>query len=145
MNGDVVWNYECDRPIYMTPALGYDRVFFGTEGGAFYCLDRNTGEKKWDIQIREKILLQVVVVDERVLFGTQEGNLYMVDVFSGKILSFYILGGSGISSLFLSHEKIFVGEYNGRVTCLGEGQYTHEFPYPLLSLIILIPLLLYVF
>jgi outer membrane protein assembly factor BamB len=145
MNGDVVWNYECDGYIYMTPALGYENIFFGTDGGAFYCLDRNTGEKKWDLQTGEKILSHVIIADERVLFGTQEGNLYMLDAFSGKILSSYALGGSGISSLILSHGKIFVGEYNGRVTCFGEGQCTKEFPYPLLSLIILIPLLVFLF
>lgn len=38
---------EIDGPTGTTPAAAGDRVFFGTEGGAFYAIDHRTAEVAW--------------------------------------------------------------------------------------------------
>jgi len=47
--GAEVATVEIDGPTGTTPAAAHDRVFFGTEGGAFYAIDHRAAEVAWRV------------------------------------------------------------------------------------------------
>lgn len=48
-NGEEVTTVGIDGPTGTTPAAAAGRVFFGTEGGAFYAIDHRAGEIAWRV------------------------------------------------------------------------------------------------
>jgi outer membrane protein assembly factor BamB len=121
--GKVVWEFNCSNTVSEIPAIAYRRIFFGS-AEEFYCLEIGNGELIWKIETGSRISCSAVVADGKVVFGTCNGFLYSVDAKSGEIYETIQLDG-GIDSLALSDGKLFVGQWDGKITCF-EGSAPHE-------------------
>jgi outer membrane protein assembly factor BamB len=125
---DTIWQFDCGEMIFTTPAVAYDKVFFGTLNGLFYCLNSENGELIWKLETgseisepQDRISCSALVADGKVAFGTGNGVLYIVDVQSGEIFESLQLSEDGINSIALSDGKLIVGDVKGRIFCF-EGQ-----------------------
>ena len=68
-----------------TPYLTDEIIYFGTENGIFYAMDRVTGEEKWRLPTGAANLNRPVVVNGIVYTGGQDGVLYAVDAATGTV------------------------------------------------------------
>jgi outer membrane protein assembly factor BamB len=121
--GNLIWHFDCGNGTSLTPAIGYGKVFFGTPDKIFYCLDAEKGELLWKIDIGKAVTTEPIIADKKVAFGDVGGTLHIVDVKSGEIRGTVNLGLNGIMSLALSNGKLYVGKYDGTITCLEESPF----------------------
>ena len=72
--GEAVGTVEIDAPTGSTPAAAGDRVYFGTEGGAFFSINWKDAEVDWsyeDMSRGSAYQSSAAVTDERVVVGGQ--------------------------------------------------------------------------
>ena len=78
--GELIWYFdseESDSSARGGPSIGSDgRVYFGTTGGILFCLDGETGEMIWSIDIGRDIWSKpAITADGTIYFGTLSGNV----------------------------------------------------------------------
>ena len=84
---EVAWRYTDEtreQPIHSSAAVTGKVVVFGSQDKHLHCLDRKTGEHKWDFAARGQINSSPVVVGNRIFVGSNDGNLYEVGLADGK-------------------------------------------------------------
>lgn len=71
------------------PAITQQAIFIGSQEGALWALDRDTGCAYWRFEARKKIrsAVSVVELDDRslVIFGDDEGYAYALDALTGQL------------------------------------------------------------
>jgi outer membrane protein assembly factor BamB/orotate phosphoribosyltransferase len=113
------------------PIIYNGKIYFGTDSGIFYCLDKNTGKSVWQYKILfggggKRIFSSPVVHNNIVYFGAYDGNFYALHSETGKIVWIYHdadwIGSSPCVSA--RNDYVYVGlEYGlfskrGGVVCL---------------------------
>ncbi len=77
------------------PATAAGAVFVGSQSGAVYALDRNSGCVRWQFQASAEVRTGIVIApwdkndphaDPLLYFGDFLGNIYAVKVFSGELV-----------------------------------------------------------
>jgi len=92
---DIVWTFDAGSEIITTPAVGENRVYFGTVSGKVFALDLATGELDWNYNYSKSgIFSSPTVVDSILLVGTAEGELIAFHSVTGEILWQYEAEGS---------------------------------------------------
>ncbi|MGO9261460.1 MAG: PQQ-binding-like beta-propeller repeat protein [Bryobacteraceae bacterium] len=70
------------------PATDGERVFFGSDGGVFWCLDARDGSVVWKFTVNAKghknLWSSPALHDGRVYFGSYDGNVYCLDAVTGR-------------------------------------------------------------
>ena len=116
------WKYrKRNFPYYSSPAVTDKWVVFGGRDRRLHCLDRRTGEERWEFAVRGKIDSSAVVSDGKVLVGSDDGRLYVVSLDEGKELWSYEIGGPITASPAVVDGWIVVGSEDGSVYAFGEG------------------------
>ena len=118
-SGELLWQYDCGSLITPAPAVGYDKIYFGTQNEVFYCVDANQGDLLWKQEVGPYIC-PPVVADGKVAVGVWNA-LHILNAKSGKIIESYKIE-TQVVSIALFNGKLFVGEANGRILCLGSSQ-----------------------
>jgi len=101
------------------PIIHNGNIYFGSNEGIFYCLDKNNGNIKW--QLKEKIsnpkgiLSSPIIYNNKVYFGAYNGFLYCLNTDNGEII-WKIQRGDWIGSSPCIHDnKLFIGvEYGNK-------------------------------
>ena len=130
--GALLWQYDCGDIITNALAVGYNKVFFGSEN-MFYCVDANRGTLCWKREIGQQFC-SPVLADKKVAQGA-ENVLYILDVTSGEPVETYEID-TVIESIALSDGKLVIGGGNGRILCLGSSQ--EDFSYQVAVCIIFV-------
>lgn len=118
-DGAILNSYDTDQFGFSSVAIKENLLFFGTNNGAFNCLDINTGQKKWSVQTQGGIFYSTVALFDNALYavsGGDERRLFCIDPATGKILWQSIeLDNmtSSVSSVAASNDKIFVASSSG--------------------------------
>jgi outer membrane protein assembly factor BamB/orotate phosphoribosyltransferase len=70
------------------PATDGERVYFGSDGGVFWCLDGSDGRVVWTFRVNapgHKNIWSSPAIDQgRVYFGSYDGNVYCLDAATGS-------------------------------------------------------------
>lgn len=73
-----------------TPLLVNDRLYFGSDAGAFWSLDAGSGRPVWKFETRvthdKGIWSSPAYHDGRIFFGTYNGDVYALDAETGRII-----------------------------------------------------------
>lgn len=108
-DGTTVWMRRDEHP-RSSPAIAYDRVYFGNGSNQVVAVDRETGEEVWRYQAEKTspggIAADPVVAQNQVYFGTYAGNAYALNAHSGRRKWTY---NAGKSAAFPSYDEEFVG------------------------------------
>jgi len=117
-------------PVFSAPAIADGKVVFGMgEGdyrnsgvgpGQVWCLDAETLNLVWNVDIGSTVLDAVAVSDGRVLCGTAEGHVVALGLADGSLLVGNSLSGPIVTAPAVTGEQVFVVTENGRVFCLDE-------------------------
>lgn len=97
---EVKWYFKGKNPNYghvrskASLVIDNNNVYFGTDNGYFWSLNKNNGVVNWQFKTSWKpkgkhVFTTPVVYDGVIFFGTYSGNVYALDKDSGKIRWMY--------------------------------------------------------
>ena len=89
-NGAFNWVFTCKSGIHSSPVVDDTNVFFGSDDGRLYMLDKTTGELRWNfspgITIDNKInylttpIISDPIIDGETVFIGVNGNIYALSI-----------------------------------------------------------------
>lgn len=80
---NLLWIVKMNHQFLMVPVFTEHEILVRTDVGGIYCLERETGIVKW--QIENIAISNLVVAQDIVYFLTREGKLQGVDLRSGEL------------------------------------------------------------
>ena len=125
--GEAEWSFSANGPIYSTPALHDNKIFFGTTepGNTLYAISSAAGELIWKYEAGEKVAASPVVA----------GDIVYSAVMNGRINAFDEEGnGDGTTSLLwtlqlpnrvraapvIAHKHLFASCWDGKLYVIGK-------------------------
>jgi outer membrane protein assembly factor BamB/orotate phosphoribosyltransferase len=88
------WNFAAPDPNFFQrvpksfPATDGQRVYFGSDGGTFWCLNARDGSVAWTFAVNARghknLWSAPALHDGKVYFGSYDGNVYCLDAESGE-------------------------------------------------------------
>lgn len=82
---DLAWKYSLGAPVYSSPVISEQTVYFGCLDSIFYALDLESGDLKWSFKTGGEIRSTCAIKDNMICFTSGDGKLYCLDK-SGKVL-----------------------------------------------------------
>ncbi len=127
-NGSVVWSFDVGYPIYSSPTIYDDKVYFGSFEYC-WCLPVNDpdasgmieeDEVLWSTQTRDFQGGSSPLLNNNTLYiGSDDYNMYCMDATTGDILWNYTVKGYIYSSPVLHNGSIYFGSCDWTVSCIG--------------------------
>jgi len=114
-------------PIHSSPALAGGRLYFGSDDGNLYAIDKLTGQLAWTFPTGGAILSSPAVATSDaqapiVVVGSDDGNVYFVrdDGTSATQLIRFPIGAQVRSSPAIGSDgTVYIGAEDGRVYAIG--------------------------
>ena len=116
--GTVLTKFETGNSVQSTPAIGYGRVFFGSNDSKVRCLSTG-GIWLWTYTTGGPVISSPAVADGKVYVGSNDGYLYTLDANTGALLSKFYTGNKVESSPAVADGMVFVGSDNGKIHAFG--------------------------
>ncbi len=101
------WQYAVAEPIFSSPIVAYERVYFGSRTGSVYCLDAYTGALKWSYATGNWVDATPAVWQGRLFVPSRNGTLYALDAYTGALLWSYATGSTEISSPLVHEGELY--------------------------------------
>jgi outer membrane protein assembly factor BamB len=131
-DGSIVWRTATKLPVWGSPVVQEDQVFFGLgtgrltlneeipdkPDGALLCADTATGRICWTHPVGDAVFNRPAVDAERVYFGARNGRCYCLDRRDGRRLWEADLGSPIVTRPALIDGRLYVVPSGGRVSCL---------------------------
>jgi hypothetical protein len=88
--GSLIWEYTCPES-NMCRKFHYAEVSDNTiyillKGGIIQKLNKDTGEKMWEIEVRGKYVMMIEIYKNRIYVSADDGILYCLEVETGKVV-----------------------------------------------------------
>jgi outer membrane protein assembly factor BamB/tRNA A-37 threonylcarbamoyl transferase component Bud32 len=112
-----MWAYNAMLPIRSSPVVEGDSLFFGTDGGEFFCLDVS-GELRWRFQTRRRIMSTPLARDGIIYIGSDDWYVYALDMSQGYPVWRFRTKGQVISSPAHFDNRVYFGSADGFVYAL---------------------------
>lgn len=131
--GEEVTNVPIEAPTMSTPAGQGDHVFFGTEAGAFFCVNwKGDAKIVWtftDERAGQPIRSSAAVTKDRVVFGSRSKKVYALNPSDGKEVWRFAARQRVDCSPVVVGDRVFVGAADGRLYGLNlkDGEKLWEF------------------
>jgi len=116
--GEQIWNYTTGGDVFSSPAVVYDRVYFGSYDRKLYCLDETNGNRLWSFQTGDVIYSSPCVTENKVVFGSNDHKLYCLDATTGNHLWNFSTWEAVYSSPAIAGGKVFFGSCDATVYVL---------------------------
>jgi outer membrane protein assembly factor BamB len=126
-----LWRWPADLPVWGSPAVGGDEVFFGLgngrlleppapprePAGGVVCLDAVTGLLRWR-RPGDAVFGRPAVGADRIYYGSRDGACGCLDRRSGEILWRTDLGSPVVARPALLGSRVYAAGSAGLVCCL---------------------------
>ena len=122
--GEIAWKYpekedSAFTSIRSSVAIRSDFGVVVTQSKMVYGFVPQSGEIIWKTSVRSRLEASPVLCGDRVYLGGMDGRLYVLDVRTGDPLDAYVLGGRIAAAVAIADGRLFVGNDNGQLFCLG--------------------------
>jgi len=123
------WRYQTGSSISCSPVMQNDAVYIAADNKRIYCLDGQTGEKRWETEPFLNYPLPLgspTIQNEKIYFTTggateQPSYLYCYSTNGDKMWSFVAFGQISSSSALVYGNKIFFGSSTDLIYCINES------------------------
>jgi len=115
-----LWRFKTEASVNSTISIGEDSVFFGSNDGNLYCLNKR-GSLLWQFKTHGAIVSTTAIKDNRVFFGSYDKNFYCLDAKSGSLIWKHQVGAEIQSSPALSKEHVYFPANDGYFYCLNQS------------------------
>jgi len=120
----LVWQFNAGGAVNSSPATWGEGVFFGSNNGVVYCLDKKTGQVKWRYEVQEKeprafkFFSTPTISGGNLYIGSAAKRLYCLDVETGKLRWSYSVRDWIRSRPACKGNKIYITTMDGTLYCL---------------------------
>lgn len=138
--GAEIWSKQMPYPVWGSPSVNEDIVFFGLGRGNFsdsaaipagkvVALNAETGDTVWEYEAEDAVLTAIAVQDGYVIFGSRDGYVYSFRAIDGKLNWKTDLGGPVVSSPAVTPDIVYAAAKKGYIYALSTdtGEMQWEF------------------
>ncbi len=86
-SGKIAWEFAANGATTTDPAVADGRLYFGTENRFFYCLNAETGKKRWARRLQGAPLHPALLHGRRLVLLASNSVVYFISRRGGSILS----------------------------------------------------------
>lgn len=127
MTGEEKWEKTLKGSVTTSPVISNEMLYFCTDDGFCYGVDKNTGHEHWVMSPEERDLnasncdkcalrfSQPIVEDTILYVGSLDRNLYALDAQTGVIKWSFKTGNSILNAPTISNGKIYLGSNDGNI------------------------------
>lgn len=102
------WTFDARSPIWSSPSVREDVVYFGDSDGRVHALNARSGSRVWEFQTKGAIFARPTLSGAHVYVPSDDGSLYKLDAKTGREVW---------------HASIQTGEFERELPQNGEGGY----------------------
>jgi outer membrane protein assembly factor BamB len=116
--GKIASKVSLDSPTGCSPAVMAGKVFVGTEGNAFFCIDPKEKKIVWRFEAEkhaEPFRSSAAVTKEAVIVGSRDKLVHALNPANGKPLWSFATKKNVDSSPVIVGGRVFVGSADGRI------------------------------
>jgi len=113
---EIIWEYITGgerASVVSTPAVSYDRVYFGSGDFSVYCVNKTNGELIWKYPTESIAIGSPAVYDGKVYIASFDGNLYALDATTnnpnGELVWKTVIGNIPHSSPAIVDNMVYIG------------------------------------
>ena len=125
-DGSVAWRTPMDLPVWGSPLLLGNRLYFGLGNGDFLksaaeprggvvCLSALGGKEVWRTPIPDAVLTALTHKKDRLFLGSRDGHLYALDAVKGAVLWKRPVGGPVLASPLVGRERVLAVSGTGKL------------------------------
>jgi hypothetical protein len=74
--GNERWRFNADVPVWSSPAVAGDLVYFGDAAGRIHAVDRAMGTEKWMFRTGAQVFSSPAISGDLVVVGSTDGGVY---------------------------------------------------------------------
>jgi outer membrane protein assembly factor BamB len=133
---NLAWKFPLSAPVYSSPVIYENVVYFGCLDSSFYALDLESGKLLWSYKTGGQIRSTATIHASRLYFTSGDGKLYCFDLkgkliwkFAARFDKQYDFADYFQSSPVISSDAIFFGSGDGFIYSvnLADGSLKWEF------------------
>ncbi len=138
--GAEIWSKKVSYPVWGSPGVSENLVFFGLGRGNFsdsdplpagkvVALDGETGDITWEHEAEDAVFTAIAVMNSSVVFGSRDGHVYCLGTMDGHLKWKIDLGAPVVSSPAVTPAAIYAATQNGHIYSLStsSGEMLWEF------------------
>jgi outer membrane protein assembly factor BamB len=120
-DGKVMWKRPLPSRAESSPLVIGHRMYFGSESGAFYCLDAKTGKPIWETDLQGSVKAAPAYADGTLYVGDYAGQMYAMRADNGEIrwqtgdLGSGLGSGRFYSTPAVAFGRVYAGNVDGRM------------------------------
>ena len=124
--GDVVYKVETLEPVYSTPLVNDDYLYFGLLDKRVMCINLKTGEIVWTYWTHSRVFATPMIVGNSLFVGSNDGRMYELDPLTGTELGYTQFAERIVNKIAYnsSTKQFFVPTYANEIFCLTRAQAT---------------------
>ena len=84
-DGRKTWSFKTGGQIRSGVAIAADAVYFGSDDGSVYAVDKATGKQKWSYKTNGYVEASPAIDDSRVYIGSVDGTFSALDRKTGNV------------------------------------------------------------
>ena len=117
--GNISWRFLAGGQVNSI-AVAYNRIFFGSTDGYFYCLDKFVEYTPyWKFKTDGAILEDAAVADGKVYFGSFDNYVYCLNITNGDLVWKYKTEGPVTGNAAIADGKLYISSNDKHLYCFG--------------------------
>lgn len=116
---EIAWEYDCGS-VESTPFFNDGKVYFGSDDGHLYALDKDKGNVSMDKKLDGELKSSPIVVNDSVYIGSTNSKLYCVATDNDDNWSF-TTGDEVLSSPSFVNDTVIFASSDGNLYCLNSS------------------------
>jgi outer membrane protein assembly factor BamB len=122
LNGQLRWKFRADNQILSGANWWTDGkknyLLVGSYDFYLRCLDGSTGKLLWKYETKNYVNATAAVWKQQAVFGGCDGLLHVVQLTDGREVATTEVGSYIAGSVALEDNRAYIGDYDGKVTCM---------------------------
>lgn len=115
--GNLLYKITFQNKISSGIGASDERVFIGTEGGLFSCMNAESGQVLWQFQAEDTVRSNPVLWQDRILFGCDDHHIYVLDK-NGMLANKIDVGGKTGKTLAVDDGLLYFGTDDRILQCM---------------------------